>query len=134
MTAIADNIHESAGGPCPVCGEAVTIGGVCERCGWLEWFTWEDAGDVHVLRPNGHLLHAEPIQKFLDAYAQRPGTKLVIDLANAQYISSAALSKLLALRKWVLGRKGRLALRSVHPDLWEVFQVTRLDAYFDVEE
>jgi len=133
MTANADNTPDAAG-LCPVCGRPANVDAACDHCGWLEWFTWDVQGDDDVLKPFGHLLHAEPVQKFIDAYTPEPDKRLVIDLAKAQYISSAALSKLLTLRKKVLGRKSRISLRSVHPDLWEVFRVTRLDTYFEVEE
>lgn len=123
-------------GRCPVCTSAVGApnGGSCARCGWRTWFTWEDLGDVQVLRPKADLLHAEPMQEFLQAFSPRPGVRFVVDLADVQYVSSAALSKLLGLRKRVLGVKGRIVLRHVHPDLWEVFRVTRLDTYFEVED
>jgi HptB-dependent secretion and biofilm anti anti-sigma factor len=131
----ASTTHDEPGGRCPVCGSivAVAVGGSCARCGWLDWFTWEDRGDVQVLRPRGNLLCAEPLQKFLDAYTPPPGSRFVLDVADAQYISSDALAKLLTLRKRLLSRNSRIALRSVHRDLWEVFRVTRLDSYFEVE-
>lgn len=117
---------------CPVCGSRVA--GACERCGWLEWFRWEDADDVQVFSPMGNLLHAEPFQKFNEAFTPRPGTRLVFDFTDVQYMSSAALSKLLALRKKLRGVGQPIVLRAVHPDLWEVFRVTRLDSYFEIEE
>ncbi len=122
-------------GRCPVCASAVgsSGGGGCPRCGWLSWFNWDDRDGVQVLRPKGDLLHAEPLQAFLQAFMPTPGARFVADLAEVQYVSSAALSKLLGLRKRVLGVKGRIVLRNVHPDLWEVFRVTRLDTYFEVE-
>ncbi len=135
MTAISTTTPDDASGRCPVCGAAAAdAAGSCDRCGRLEWFAWEDLGVVHVLKPFGNLLHAEPIQKFLDAYTPTAGSKLVLDVADAQYISSAALAKLLTLRKLLRSRDARIALRSVHPDLWEVFRVTHLDTYFEVEE
>lgn len=123
-------------GRCPVCASTVgeTHGGTCGLCGWESWFTWEDHGDEQVLRPKGDLLHAEPMQAFLQAFTPRPTARFVIDLAEVQYVSSAALSKLLGLRKRVLGVTGRVVLRHVHPDLWEVLRVTRLDTYFEVDD
>lgn len=131
----ATTIPDDSASRCPVCGSVVAgeADGACARCGWLSWFTWEDLGDVQVLHPNGDLLHPEPLAAFLLAYTPRPGVRFILDLPEVQYISSAALSKVLGLRKRLLGVNGRIVLRSVHPDLWEVFRVTRLDAYFEVE-
>ncbi|MDR3621338.1 MAG: STAS domain-containing protein [Paludisphaera borealis] len=133
---IATTTPDDPSGRCPVCGAVVADAAnrSCDGCGWLAWFTWEDLGDVQVLKPAGNLLHPEPLQKFLDAFTPRPGSRFVLNLADAQYISSAALAKLLTLRKRLLGRNARIVLRSVHPDLWEVFRVTRLDTYFEVED
>lgn len=123
-------------GRCPVCESTVgdSTGGTCKACGFGSWFTWEDLGAAQVFRPKGDLLHAEPMQAFLQAFTPRPEARFVVDLSEVQYVSSAALSKLLALRKRLLGVKGRIVLRHVHPDLWEVFRVTRLDTYFEVED
>jgi anti-sigma B factor antagonist len=129
---LASTTPDRSPGPCPVCGAEAA--GCCARCGWLEWFTWSVEDDGPVLRPMDNMLHAEPFQKFIDAYTPAPGTRIVCDFSNVHYISSAALSKLLSLRKRLKAAEGRIVLRSVHPDLWEVFRVTRLDTYFEVEK
>jgi anti-sigma B factor antagonist len=49
------------------------------------------------------------------------------------YFDSAALGKLINLKKQLGGAGRRLTLRHVHPDLVELFRITRLDRVFDLE-
>jgi anti-sigma B factor antagonist len=57
---------------------------------------------------------------------------ILLNFANVQYLSSAALGKLINLKKKVASVKGRLKLCCIHPDLLEVFRITRLDQVFEI--
>jgi len=59
-------------------------------------------------------------------------TKLLLNFSNVQYLSSAALGKLIQLKKKVNAVKGTLKLCCIHPDLLEVFKITRLDQVFPI--
>jgi anti-sigma B factor antagonist len=58
--------------------------------------------------------------------------QLLLNFGNVQYLSSAALGKLLNLKKKVGAAKGKLKLCCIHPDLLEVFRITRLDQVFEI--
>jgi anti-sigma B factor antagonist len=58
--------------------------------------------------------------------------KLLLNFGNVQYLSSAALGKLINLKKKVGVVKGALKLCCIHPDLLEVFRITRLDQVFEI--
>jgi anti-sigma B factor antagonist len=58
--------------------------------------------------------------------------QLLLNFGNVQYLSSAALSKLINLKKKVGAVKGQLKLCSIHPDLLDVFKITRLDQVFEI--
>lgn len=60
--------------------------------------------------------------------------QLLLNFGNVQYLSSAALGKLINLRKKVITVKGALKLCCIHPDLLEVFRLTRLDQVFEIFE
>ncbi len=62
-----------------------------------------------------------------DGYKQ-----LLLNFGNVQYLSSAALGKLINLKKKVGSVKGKLKLCCIHPDLLEVFRITRLDQVFEI--
>jgi anti-sigma B factor antagonist len=58
--------------------------------------------------------------------------RLLLNFGNVQYLSSAALGKLINLKKKVGAVKGKLKLCCIHPDLLEVFRITRLDHFFEI--
>ena len=58
--------------------------------------------------------------------------KMVLNFNNVEYMSSAALGKLINLHKKLTGVKGRMALCNVIPQIYEVFTITRLDKIFKI--
>ena len=125
---------------CHVCGSQINsqssdqAGEVsCSRCGYLVWFTWEDLGDVAVIRPLENLLSRDPIQRFLDSVALKPGVHLILDLSDVQFVVSAALSQIVSLKHRVHTVGGRFTIRHVRPELMEIFRITRLDHIFSMQ-
>ncbi len=120
---------------CPACGDPLPVDAPdapCARCGRGAWFTWDDAGE-RVIRPKGDLVQAHPLDQFLQAVEFRAGERLVLDLSDVHYIASEALGRLLALRKRILAAQGRLTLRHMDADLLEIFRVTRIASFFEIE-
>ena len=137
---ISSRTPEGQPNHCPVCGTPLRIepsdpagDAPCPRCGHLLWFAWEDLGDVQVISPTGSRLDPVWLDRLIDSVAMRSGLRLVIDLRNVQYLASPVLSKLINLKKQLRVGGGRLGLQHVHPDLVEVFRITRLDRVFDLE-
>ena len=58
--------------------------------------------------------------------------KIVLDFSNVEYLSSAALGKLITLDKKVKAAKGKLRLCSIRPDIYEVFAITKLNKLFSI--
>ena len=58
--------------------------------------------------------------------------KVVLDFSNVEYLSSAALGKLITMDKKVKAAKGKLRLCSIRPEIYEVFEITRLNKIFDI--
>ena len=58
--------------------------------------------------------------------------KIVLDFSNVEYLSSAALGKLITLDKKVKAAKGKLRLCSIRPDIYEVFAITKLNKLFTI--
>jgi anti-anti-sigma factor len=125
---------------CHVCGSEVKIepsgpaaDAPCLRCGHLLWFTWEDLGEIEVIKPIENLLRAESLEKFLDSVLIRPGTHIVLDLIKVRFFSSAVFSKLINLKRRAGAVGGRFSIRNVHPDVLEAMRITHLDHVFDVD-
>ena len=60
--------------------------------------------------------------------------KIVLDFSNVEYLSSAAIGKLITMDKKVKSAKGKLRLCSVRPDIYEVFAITKLNKLFDMRD
>jgi len=58
------------------------------------------------------------------------GKRLVVDLDAVRAISSRQLGSLLALHQ-AAGRKHKLVVRGAGPNIRELFDVTRMDQYFE---
>lgn len=58
--------------------------------------------------------------------------KIVLDFTNVEYLSSAALGKLITMDKKVKASGGKLRLCSIRSDIKEVFKITRLDKLFQI--
>ena len=53
-------------------------------------------------------------------------------MANVEYLSSAALGKLITLNKKLQNAKGKLILCAIDPQIHEVFEITKLDRFFKI--
>jgi len=63
---------------------------------------------------------------------QVPAPRLVLDFANVEHMSSAALGMLITVHKKIRQRGGRLALCQVRPEIYEVFSITKLNEVFQI--
>jgi anti-sigma B factor antagonist len=60
--------------------------------------------------------------------------KIVLDFSNVEYLSSAALGKLITMDKKVKSSGGKLRFCTIRSDILEVFKITRLDKLFTIKE
>lgn len=58
--------------------------------------------------------------------------KIVLDFSNVEYLSSAALGKLITMEKKVNAARGKLRLCGIRPDIFEVFAITKLNKVFTI--
>lgn len=59
--------------------------------------------------------------------------KLIFDLSNLEYVSSAGLRVLLSAQK-VMNRQGDMIIRNVRPEIMEIFEITGFVDLLTVEE
>jgi len=62
-----------------------------------------------------------------------PG-QLVLDFANVSYLSTLLLATLVRLHRVLQTAGGRLSLRNLPPEVYKVFEVTRLTALLDIQQ
>jgi anti-anti-sigma factor len=60
-------------------------------------------------------------------------TKLLLSLSGIQYLSSAMLVKLISLNKRIEQAQGRLKLCGLSPVLCDIFRVSKLDHFFEID-
>jgi len=58
--------------------------------------------------------------------------KLVLNFSSVDFLSSAALGKLITLDKKVKASSGVLKLCNIRPEIYEVFAITKLNRLFDI--
>lgn len=59
--------------------------------------------------------------------------KLVLNFASVDFLSSAALGKLISLDKKVKATGGKLKLCNIRREIYEVFAITKLNRLFDIK-
>jgi anti-sigma B factor antagonist len=99
----------------------------------------EEAGDVTIARfVDKKILDENNIQVIgnqLYGLVEEDGRrKIVLDFTNVEYLSSAALGKLITLNNKVKSAKGKLRLCGIRPDIYEVFAITKLNTVFDIRD
>ena len=60
--------------------------------------------------------------------------KLLLDFSHVDYLSSAALGKLITLHKRIREKKGQLRFCTIKPKIYDVFRITKLDKIFEIHE
>ena len=90
---------------------------------------------THVVHVKGEI-HVSTVKEFaqrLDDAMGHDARAIVLDLTEVEFIDSTGLSVLLNGLRSVTLRGGRLALAISNPTVLRLFEITRLDATFDIE-
>ena len=61
-------------------------------------------------------------------------TRLLLNFQHVEFLSSAALGKLITLDKKVKAHGGKMKLSNIRPEIYEVFAITKLNKLFDIKE
>jgi anti-sigma B factor antagonist len=59
-------------------------------------------------------------------------TQLLLNFEGVEFLSSAALNKLITLHRRVKAAGGTVRICNLHPQIGEVFKLTRLDRMFEI--
>ena len=58
--------------------------------------------------------------------------KMLLNFENVEYLSSAALGKLITLNKRIKTENGQLKLCNIKENIYEVFRITKLNKIFEI--
>ena len=99
----------------------------------------EDIGDVTVARfVDKKILDETNIQiignQLFALIDEDMRQKVILHFGNVEYLSSAALGKLITLDKKAKAAKAQLRLCDIKPEIYEVFAITKLNKLFKIHD
>ena len=97
----------------------------------------EDIGDVTVVNfVDKKILDEQNIQvigeqlfSLVDELGRR---KVLLNFKNVEFLSSAALGKLITMNRKLQSAGGKLVLCEIDPQIYEVFEITKLNKLFNI--
>jgi anti-sigma B factor antagonist len=98
-----------------------------------------EVGDVTVVRFRDHKI-IEDIsiqelgQELFQLVEKDQRKKLLLNFTGVDFLSSAALGKLITLDKKMKAAQGILKFCSIRPEIYEVFAITKLNRLFDIKD
>jgi anti-anti-sigma factor len=101
-------------------------------------FEVEHVGDVTVARFRGERPFDEPcvqalVQRLSELVAERGCKKVLLDFGGVEALSSATLGSLITLHRKLTAIGGLLSLCNLAPQVFGVFQLTKLDKVIPIE-
>lgn len=72
--------------------------------------------------------------ELLALVVNEPRPKLLISFSNVDHLSSAALGALITIHNKMKGLSGQLRLADIDPQIYEVFEITKLNKLFQIHE
>ena len=99
----------------------------------------EDNGDITIVNfIDRKILDEQNIQKIgedlFHLVDSENRQKILLNFGNVEYLSSAALGKFITLNKKVQAAGGKLILCNIDPNIYEVFEITKLNKLFNIQK
>ena len=73
-------------------------------------------------------------QELYDLVERDGRKKIVLNFSNVEFLSSAALGKLIGFDKRVKQHSAELILSNIRPEIYEVFAITKLTKLFEIKD
>ena len=98
-----------------------------------------DSANVSVVRfRDQKIIDPESIQELgqelFDLIEQDERSKILLNFCNVEFLSSAALGKLITFEKKVKKNGADLILTNIAPEIFQVFAITNLDKLFQIKD
>ena len=102
-------------------------------------FEVSEVGEVAVIRfVDRKIIDEVAIQELGDELfalvEEENRANLLLNFSGVEFLSSAALGKLITLDKKVKAISGRLKLSNIRPRIYDVFKITNLNKLFDIKD
>lgn len=73
-------------------------------------------------------------QELINLVDQDERGKIVLNFSAVEFLSSAALGKLISFEKKARTKKAQLVLTNIRPEIYEVFAITKLTKLFTIKD
>lgn len=73
-------------------------------------------------------------QELINLVEQDERGKIVLNFSAVEFLSSAALGKLISFEKKARTKKTQLVLTNIRPEIYEVFAITKLTKLFTIKD
>lgn len=98
-----------------------------------------DSGAVTVVTfADSKIIDEEEIQELgqelFDLVEREDRRKIILNFSHVEFLSSAALGKLISFEKKVRNHKAELILTNIRPEIYEVFAITKLTKLFQIKD
>jgi len=98
-----------------------------------------EVGDVTVVRfRDRKIIEDINIQELgtemFELVDQQKRDKVLLNFDSVEFLSSSALGKLITMDKKMKAMGGDLKLSNIRPEIYEVFNITKLNRLFDIRE
>ena len=98
-----------------------------------------EVGDVTIVRFRDHKIiediNIQELGQEMFRLVETDGRRrLLLDFSSVDFLSSAALGKLITLDKKMKAHGGVLKLSNIRPEIYEVFAITKLNRLFDIKD
>ena len=98
----------------------------------------DSAGVTVVTFADSKIIDEEEIQELgqelYDLVERENHRKFVLNFSHVEFLSSAALGKLISFEKKVSTHDGELILTNIRPEIYEVFAITKLTKLFQIKD
>ncbi len=90
--------------------------------------------EIQIIRPEGRLdaLGARSVWTDLEPMTRQPGTRMLLDMSAAKYVSSDGLRVLMRASKAAKQNEGKLVLCCLTPRLSEIISMAGLDHILEI--
>lgn len=97
----------------------------------------QESNDVSIVKlVDEKVMDPERVQQLGNELLSLPdnGERILINMENVKFLSSAAINKLIVLEKRLRGNGGQVKLSNLCPEIQEVFSITNLTSVFDIRD
>lgn len=98
-----------------------------------------ESGNISIVTFNdSKIIDEEEIQELgqelYDLVEREDRKKIILNFGHVEFLSSAALGKLIGFEKRIKQNSAELILTNIRPEIYEVFAITKLTKLFDIKD